>query len=510
MKKFKFLFTLLISSQFLFSQSENFPKKNTQKGFAKIDFLSIEMPITTIPNEPNMGFSGIHYNLILKNNFYTGIGLYGSIAGARGGFFTLGVNAGLKKYLSDDFYIDSGFHFGGGGGAGAPDGGGAFILPHVNLGYNFKNFSVNTGWSYVNFFDKGAIKGHQLNFGLEIPLNFNYADYSYNESEFPLHKSKKSDWKNKTNRFSMMLHINNLSIKGDSQNINGIKYNGEVIRLAGFEIASYMNKNWFGFLKVDGAFDGIDAGYMDVFLGAGYFFSLNRNKTNILAKFGIGAGGGGGVDTRGGVLLYPDLSLEHKVFNDIYLSVNKGFVVSPDSHFTSSSFGLGLKYYIEKDGIVTKNKNYKKGKFKGLEIILKQDLYYNAQRTTEPTENLHQISLQVNLDLNKNLYLSGQTSFANFGNAGAYAEGIVGVGIKLPFNDSTTFFTQFLAGAAGGGFISTGEGLIIKPSIGIDYRLSSTLSLRGAGGYIMAKGGDLSSPFVNLGIKYNISFLKLK
>ena len=57
------------------------------------------------------------------------------------------MNAGIQKLpYSNDFYIDTGFHFGGGGGAGAPDGGGAFILPHLDLGYNFKNFSINTGY----------------------------------------------------------------------------------------------------------------------------------------------------------------------------------------------------------------------------------------------------------------------------------------------------------------------------------------------------------------------------
>ena len=159
MKKIIFLLVLLISNQLLFSQTENTPKKLTQKGFAKIDFLSIDMPIIETSKEPNMGLTGIHYNLFLGDKFYTGVGLYGSIAGIRGGFFTLGVNAGLKKYFSNKLYVDTGFHFGGGGGAGALDGGGAFILPHFNLGYDFKNFSINGGWSYVNFFDGGKIKG---------------------------------------------------------------------------------------------------------------------------------------------------------------------------------------------------------------------------------------------------------------------------------------------------------------------------------------------------------------
>ena len=508
MKKYIFLFTLLISNQFIFSQIEKIPKKNTQKGFAKIDFLSIDMPITSIPNEKNMGYTGIHYNLLFRNSFYTGLGIYGSVSGYRGGFFTLGVNAGIKKYFSSDFYLDTGFHFGGGGGAGAPDGGGAFILPHFNLGYHFKDFSLNSGWSYVNFFDKGQIKSHQLNLSIEIPLDFEYADYKTSEKEISIDNFKNSDWNQKTKRNSLMLHLNNLKINGNTQGIN----NGKTIKLAGFELTSYINKKWFIFLKLDGAYDGIRAGYMDVLLGGGYHLSMNRNKTNILAKFGIGAGGGGGVDTKGGFLLYPDISIEQQIFKDIYVSINKGYLLTPNKHFYTSSFGFGIKYYLERNGIKSNNNSFTKGKFKGFDVIVKHDLYFSAKRMTEATENLHQISVQVNLDLNKNIFVAGQTSFANFGNAGAYAEGLVGLGLKTAslFNNSATFFTQFLGGAAGGGNISTGQGLILKPSLGLDYKLSNTLNLRTSAGYVKAKGGELSSPFINFGVKYNIAFLKLK
>lgn len=102
MKKTLFLISLLITCKFLVAQTINTPEKINQKGFAKIDFLSIDMPITNVPNEPNMGFTGIHYNLLFNNTLYTGIGLYGSVSGSRGGFFTLGVNAGIKK--NDQFY----------------------------------------------------------------------------------------------------------------------------------------------------------------------------------------------------------------------------------------------------------------------------------------------------------------------------------------------------------------------------------------------------------------------
>lgn len=504
MKNLFLLILLLLCNYFSVAQTENIPEMKTQKGFIKIDFLSIDMPETSITSESNMGFSGIHYNLFLNKSFYTGIGIYGAVTGERGGFFTLGINAGYQKYFNEKLYIDTGFHFGGGGGAGAPDGGGAFILPHFNLGYNLKHFSVHAGWSYINFFDGGLIKGNQLNLALEIPLDFKYSNYKNSEINFSAQFLNNSSWKQETIKTSFLVHFNNLKVKSEGP----IK--GNTIRLAGFEFGNYLTRNWFAFLKVDGAYSGIRGGYMDVFLGAGYHFYFNNNKTNILAKFGFGAGGGGGVDSDGGFLLYPDISIEQQLFNGVYISLNKGYLFTPNSLLSTSNYGFGLKYYLERNGSYAKEKTFNKGIFKGIEVILKQDWYFNAKRMTNPNEDMHQMSLQINFDINKNLFLAGQTSFANFGNAGAYGEGLIGAGIKTSNTSHTTFFTQVLAGAAGGGNISTGEGLIIKPSLGIDHKITNTLSIRSALGYVKAKGGSLSNTFVNFGLKYNFTFLSME
>jgi hypothetical protein len=497
---------VLLYSYLSVAQTAHIPEMKTQKGFMKIDFLSIKMPEFKIINESNMDFTGIHYNLFLNKSFYTGVGFYGAVRGKRGGFFTLGINAGYKKYINDKFYIDTGFHFGGGGGNDAPDGGGAFILPHFNLGFNFNSFSVNTGWSYINFFDGGLIKGNQLNIALEIPFDFKYSKYKNAEINFSSEILNNSSWKTATKKTSFLVHFNNLKVKSEGP------LKGRTIRLAGFEFVNYLTSNWFAFLKVDGAYSGIRAGYMNVFLGGGYQVSFNKNRTNIITKFGFGAGGGGSVNSDGGFLLYPDISIEQQLFSNLYIALNKGYIFTPSRLFSASSYGIGLKYYTERNGTFSNEKTFNKGKFKGVAVILKQDWYFNAKRITYPTEDLHQISLQINLDLNKNLFLAGQTSFANFGNAGAYGEGLVGVGIQTnnSSQSNTTFFTQILAGAAGGGNIDTGEGLIIKPSLGADYKISDTLSARSALGYVKAKGGNLSNPFVNFGLKYNFSFLNMK
>ena len=434
-----------------------------------------------------------------------GLGFYGAVGGIRGGFFTLGINAGIQKRITENLFIDTGFHFGGGGGAGAPDGGGAFILPHLNLGYDFKHFSTTAGYSYINFFDKGAIKSSQFNVAIQIPLSFELTSFKEREKSFSIDNLKNSSWDQKINRASLLVHLNNLSVsKGNLK--------GKTIRLAGFEFNSYLNNNIFFFVKADGAYHGIKAGYMDILLGGGYHLSMNKNRTNILAKFGVGAGGGGGVDTKGGFLIYPDISIEQKLFDNIYASINKGYLMSPDSHFSSSTLGFGLKYYLDKDGIKSKEKSFTTAKFKGLEVIIKQDFYLNAARDTGINQNMHQISMQFNFFLNKYVYGTGQTSFANFGDAGAYAEGIVGLGVQSNtfFNNTTSLFVQALAGAAGGGGISTGQGLIVKPSAGVNYKLTNKLKLRAGLGYIKARGGSLSSNFLNFGISYNFSYLTTK
>lgn len=510
MKKSSLFVLALISVFSLYSQEKSVPNAKLQNGFTTLDYLSIKMPIDEDGNpEVNMGITGVHFNLWLNKSFYTGVGFYGSVNGKRGGMFTLGINAGLKTDITKKLFLDTGFHLGAGGGASTPDGGGAMLLPHINLGYNFNHFSATFGYSHINFFDKGNINSSQLRVGIHIPISYNYATFKNKEKRLNSNYLKNSSWNQSSKKISLMMHLNNLSPYGASQFINGVSLKGKTIRLAGFEIDSYFNNNWFGFFKTDGAFDGIRGGYMDIFLGAGYHFSMNKNRTNILAKLGVGAGGGGGADTQGGFLVYPDISIEQLLFDNVYLSINKGYIATPNQKFTNSTLGLGLKYYVNHSGIKNESKSYSKSVFKGIEVILGQELYLNAKRMTQPTENLHQFALQLNLFLTNNIYLAGHTSFANFGNAGAYAEGIVGAGYqtKSLINDKINLFTQVLIGAAGGGDISTGEGLIIKPSIGLNYKLNEKLKIRTSLGKVKSKGGSLNSTSLTIGINYNLSFL---
>ena len=99
MKKIVVVLLILCASLSQSQEKKNVPIKNIQKGFFAVDYLSVDMPTTDEGfNEIHMGLTGIHYNVSFQK-FYTGLGMYGSVRGIRGGFFTLGVNAGYKNNL---------------------------------------------------------------------------------------------------------------------------------------------------------------------------------------------------------------------------------------------------------------------------------------------------------------------------------------------------------------------------------------------------------------------------
>jgi len=482
------------------------PQKHTQKAFMTFDYLSVNMP----DGEVNMGLSGIHYNLKINNWFYTGVGLYGSVNGFRGGLFTLGVDAGINTTISQNLFLDTGVHLGGGGGSGAPDGGGAFILPHFNLGYQFNRFSLEAGYSYINFFDRGAINSSQLNVVLRIPMTLDYSLFKNLEKSLSQEALNESDWPQKSKKHGFLMRLDNFNLKGRTTDDKGIPITDKTIRLAGFEFDSYFTKNSFTYVRADGAYRGIPAGFMDIVLGMGTGLTFNKNRTSLVGKFGIGAAGGGGVNIQGGFIVNPELALEQKLFNSVQLFVNTGYFLTPNGTFKAATYGLGLKYITHQGGkLNADNKPFKNIKFKGIETYVGEEFFFKAQRNDGTTQDLYKILLQANYYLNKTVYVAGQTSFANFGNAGAYAEGVFGMGLssRSLLNTKVRLFAQILVGGAGGGHISTGQGLIIKPGAGLNYSISDKLAFRTALGRVKAIGNGLNSTYVNAGLSYRLTFL---
>ena len=84
------------------------------------------------------------------------------------------------------------------------------------------------------------------------------------------------------------------------------------------------------------------------------------------------------------------------------------------------------------------------------------------------------------------------------------------VALNKFLNNRFSFFAEALAGVAGGAGVDTGEGIIIKPSTGINYHLNDNLSFHFSGGQVFAPFGNVNSKNINIGLTYGLSLLNAK
>lgn len=495
MKSCLVILTCVISS-LLHGQNTDIPQKISQKGFVKGELFQIMVADTEA-----LGHSGVHSNLFLNQHWYMGAGFYGSLTGIRGGFITFGTNIGYQRKLTENIGIDASLHFGGGGGAGAPDGGGAYIVPQVSLNRQIKELRLGLGYSYINFFDGGNIESFQWMFSISSPFNLDYADFQFANSVLSISDRQ---WDKIGKRIAYIATINNYYGQGTTHLNTVGDFKGNTARLVGLEI-DYIQNNNLVFIKSDGAYAGIPPGYMDLFLGIGKVVPLNTAQ--LIFKMSAGTGGGGGVDSQGGMLFYPEISYDFAITNQFGLSLKGGYITSPNFVFRAYNYGIGLKYMHYNGNKKNASEYLQQLKLKGYEVLLGQEKYFGAERTYGGAFDLQQIYCQINYFINRHWYLGGKTGFANFGNAGAYAEGLIGLGYSNHLSEKLIFALQIMNGAGGGGHIATGNGLVTKPSIALQYNVSKTLGLRTNGGYMLAPFGEVKNPFLNIGLSYRIALL---
>jgi len=106
----------------------------------------------------------------------------------------------------------------------------------------------------------------------------------------------------------------------------------------------------------------------------------------------------------------------------------------------------------------------------------------------------------------------GEASFAYKGESGGYAHGLFGMGIKSnPFlNDKFSVFAETSAGVAGGGRVDSGEGVLVRPTVGINFHLTEDFSIQASGGQMVSPFGNVNSTNFNIGLSYGVSILNSK
>lgn len=505
-----FFATLVFSISLLLSSTtarcEDSPGIETTSGVFRMTFENV-----SISGEKDMGFLGGTFLYDVKDWFAIGPGVYGAATGNRGGFITLGMAGELKKNITDRLSITGGLFVGAGGGGGGGEelsGNGLMIRPHAGLTLRLgKRNYIGTGVSHITFPD-GSIRSTQL-----------YVSYEH-AFDVLIH----GGWLKRT--FSKVTSkpsvpaleqefgaVYRQYFVPDSVKTSDQKSQHDSIGLMGVEWTGYLNDNVFLKSEIEGAMQGESNGYMQILLGGGYRFPLT-DRTFLKLAAQIGVAGGGAVDTGGGFLVNGEVLLQQYIADHLYLSASGGYVNAPDGSFkaATASLQLGYRYgtpHVYK-GIypLSALDDYDRHHFRirtTHQTYLKSD--NDNWRTDHSDLDVDNLGFQLDYFATEWIYLTGQGLAAyGRGKAGAYMAGLVGAGVHCPLMN-TPFFLDLegLAGAAGGGGLAVGGGLVWQVNAGVGYMLGESFSIIATIGHIDAPRGDFEAHVVGVSVGYNFT-----
>ncbi len=482
---------------------------DTWRGTQRISYETVALSSTE-----RLGLAGFHYLLDVSPRLYAGLGMYGAVAGKRGGFFTGGFEAGLKQPLVGPLSVDAGLFLGGGGGGSAPQGGGLMVRPHLGLVYAFDDVRLGFEYSLVDF-PNGDIRSRHAAVFIDLPFeSLRVASELPEELAAVLDRASRAA--NREVRFErehLTARYQAYSPAGAVMNVDGASKTG-AIRTSGFEYSRELSGMNYLLVETAGASGGSADGYAEVLFGGGIRLPLFANEFLLDARSSVGSGGGGRVDTGGGGLAKASLGLKFTAGDGFSIDTRTGYVVS-GGEFRARTFEFGLSYAI--DAAVFGNHGVTGGPVADslrsyswrIRFAGAQYPSLNASMRNGREEGAVSL-LCVKLDAFPGasaLYLTGQAQSAFAGGAGGYSVGLMGIGyLSEPVaGTSVHVFAEVLGGAAGGGGIEVHGGAVVQPSVGVRYDVSSTTGIEASVGRVRALHGGLDSTVAGIGVVFRFS-----
>ncbi len=513
-----FIFLIFINKGFSQTYSISDIEGREFKNSIRLNYILVHQPTNQVnyPLKPRMGFVGLNYNIPLNDWLYTGAGFHTAITGDQGGLFTLGVNLGVNTPIYKNLFFDANIHFGGGGGYRSLVNGGGILYPSAGIQYKAKGVSFGVQYGYVNFFT-GIQKNDNVSFFVEIPSLMRVTSYKEAQKTFEVANLKTDEfWKKPAVKNVQQVTFDYFFPVGmsraDITTTPQYKPLRETLSILGFEYQRYLNSNTFIYAHADAMYSGLVSGFMDLFFGVGKNF-IETKYINFFAKAGIGAAGGR-IFPEGGLTMYPNAGFDIRLTNKFGISAHGGYHRAIGGTFEAYTAGFSLKYYGLSGGIkdpFTGN-TASEIKARGIGIVVQNQSYFKVAKDDNTTVNLEMIALKLFYDLNKQFYLIGEASFAYEGKSGGYAHGVFGIGLRSNafLRNKISVFTEIMGGVAGGAGVDTGEGIIVRPTLGINYHLNDDFLFNISAGQLWTPHGNLNSINLNLGFTYNLSILNAK
>lgn len=476
-------------------------------------FYRFTYEVLQLPQNENMGLLGVNYLILVNDNAYAGIGIYSAMTGERGGFFTGGLEAGMQFRLFSQTTIDGGIFVGGGGGGGAPQGGGLMLRPHAGLLHDLAPYRIGINASRV-FFPNGDIDSTQVSLSLE-------KTFTVLVGQSWIDPTTSSNEQFNVTRFGLAKKIFGITLSSYFPEKGTRDTSGQVqdkrMDLIGIGLNQFLDPSRFLSFEVAGAAGGEIDGYAQVLLGAGYFYKIGRHKA-IYGSLSLGSAGGGEVDTGGGAVVRLAIGYEHKLDQKWSVAANGNYLHAADGDLSAPGISLTGNYHFNSLS-ASPSTNIDlltlSPKTRHWAIRVESQRYFpignNWRKTGGSTDTeIDSFGLAIETNLSPRIFVSGQTQGAYRGDAGGYATGLVGMGVRSAdiFSYPINARAQLMIGAAGGGGLDVGGGLLTQTIIGLEFQPGKTWGLLVSGGRAEAPNGNFKANVASVALTYRFSTLE--
>ena len=499
-----------VASEQIFTVAESYPENTapneltteatsdlnstrTTKGMIMLDYQVINLP-----GNESIDLMGVQYFHQMNNNLYLGLGIHAPLFnGNYGGFMVFNATVHAQKKIHGNLFINGGISLGGGGGGSSVQqskilsGEGGFIKTYVGMGYDFGSFSAGINYSKVKF-TKGIIDDAQINLFFQKPVYLSLGPYSA--------AGKKSDPKQalpKTGDNTFTFELNNI------HQLNPTGKNKDTIHTFSLQYSHFLKNNYYAFISAEVGYDGMPL-YNQVTGGFGKKFSIFP-RVNFYSQIAFGSGGFAPeeIDTGSGFLVYPKLSLEYMLSDNIGVALSTGYLTAPKGTSRNITWGAAVNYRL------TSNKN---DKFSGYRFSIFQQSEVKVRIGDTKHGNIGYLAMRLDKLINDNWYIpiQGGVAYNDYREFPGHGELLVGIGIQNAYNKNKKLqgFFQLAAGP-------DSRGIILKPTVGLNYSISKNIAIYGHLGKTMSlhdiglysEDERFSSYSVGLGLTYRFSLL---
>lgn len=444
----------------------------------------------TLPADEKMGMLGTTYLIEVSPHLYLGPAAYSSVVGQRGGFYTVGGELAWRQKLVSNLSLEAGAYVGGGGGGSSLVGGGLMLRPHADLMWDFGGYRAGVSASSVRF-PNGHVHSNQIGLMVDFDMHFLHTGFGYSDQELST-----------TGRTGVGFD-RAIAFVGAYHPRSGVKLLSGApmqssIGYVGTRMERMITPYVFAGLEAAGANTGGVAGYAEFLATAGAEVPLLDNHLTVGTRVALGTGGGGSVSVGGGVLVKAGAYATANVTKNFHVSLEGGMAKSPQGDFRATYGTLGMRWDLDHP--------YNVGSPSKLvvnEWVVGTQHYYKAMRNSGTALDMDVFTLKLNRYLSESIYLTGQAHSAYAGHAGGYSVGLIGAGYRTSRSYSGWYAgAEALAGAAGGGSVSTSGGVVWQPLAYVGVGLSKSVSARLSAGRIISTKGELNSNVLELGLSY--------